>query len=67
MTFWILLAIKCPLESISKPYGRGTAMSTAWGLKIITRNHAADQEIEFSQNRLQGRMAAQTPCRQRGT
>ena len=30
--FWILLAVKCPLESISKPYGRATAMPTAWGL-----------------------------------
>ena len=32
VTFWIFLAVKCPLESISKPYGRATAMPTAWGL-----------------------------------
>ena len=32
MTLWIFLAVKCPLESISKPYGRATAMPTAWGL-----------------------------------
>ena len=27
--FWILLAVKWPLETISKPYGRATAMPTA--------------------------------------
>ena len=35
VTFWILLAVKCPLESISKPYGRATAMPTAWGLSFL--------------------------------
>ena len=32
MTFWILWAVKCSLEKYSKPYGRTTAMSPAWGL-----------------------------------
>ena len=32
VTFWIFLAVKCPLESISKPYGRATTMPTALGL-----------------------------------
>ena len=26
------LAVKCPLENYSKPYGRVTAMPPAWGL-----------------------------------
>ena len=34
MTFWFLLAVKCPLDAISKPYGRATAIPTAWGLKL---------------------------------
>ena len=34
VTFWILLAVKCPLENYSKPYGSATAMPPAWGLKI---------------------------------
>ena len=33
VTFWILLAAKCPLENYSKPYGCTTAMPPAWGLK----------------------------------
>ena len=32
VTFWILLAVKCPLENYSKPYGCATAMPPAWGL-----------------------------------
>ena len=33
VTFWILLAVKCPLKNYSKPYGYATAMPPAWGLK----------------------------------
>ena len=32
---------------------------------IITKNHAADPEKDFSQNRFQSRMAARRPCRER--
>ena len=36
-------------------------------LSIITKNHAADPEKGFSQNLFQSPMAAQRPCRQRGS
>ena len=36
-------------------------------LTIITKNHAADPELGFLQNRFQSRMTAQKPCRQRGS
>ena len=36
-------------------------------LRIITQNHAGDPEKSFQQNRFQSRMAAQRPCRQRGS
>ena len=36
-------------------------------LKLITKNRAADPKKGFSQNRFQSRMAAQRPCRQRGS
>ena len=36
-------------------------------LRIITKNHPADPEIGFLTNRFQSRMAAQRPCRQRGS
>ena len=37
-------------------------------LRIITIHYAADTGKRFfSQNRFQGRMAAQRPCRQRGS
>ena len=32
VTFWILLAVKCPLENYSNPYGYATATPPAWGL-----------------------------------
>ena len=35
MTFWILLAVKCPIENYSKPYGYAKAMPQAWGLKGV--------------------------------
>ena len=35
VTFWILLAVKCPLENYSKPYGRATAMPTAWEFILL--------------------------------
>ena len=35
VTFWILLAVKCPLGNYSKPYGRAMAMSPALGLSLI--------------------------------
>ena len=34
MTFWILLAVKCPLENGSKPYGHATAVPPALGLNF---------------------------------
>ena len=36
-------------------------------LKIITKNPTADPEKGFSQNRFQSPIAAQRPCRQRGS
>ena len=33
--FWILLAVKCPLEHYSKLYGCATAMPPAWGLNYF--------------------------------
>ena len=38
VTFWILLAVKCPLESILKLYGRATAMPPAWELTLRRPN-----------------------------
>ena len=34
VTFWILLAVKCPLENYLKPYGDEAAIPPAWGLII---------------------------------
>ena len=36
-------------------------------LRIITKNHAADPEKGFLKKTLSTRMAAQRPCRQRGS
>ena len=33
VTFWILFAVKFPLENYPKPYGRATAMPPAWRLR----------------------------------
>ena len=35
VTFWILLAVKCPPENYSKPYGRATAMPPACELILL--------------------------------
>ena len=42
-------------------------MAVKINLTIITKNHAADQELGFLQNRFQSPMTAQKPCRQRGS
>ena len=42
-------------------------MPVKMNLRIITKNYAADPEKGFSQNRFQSPMAAQQPCRQRGS
>ena len=42
-------------------------MSVKMTLWIKTKNNAADPEKGFSQNRFQSPMAAQRPCRQRGS
>ena len=46
VTFWILLAVKCPLENYSKPYGCATAIPPAWGLR------KKSEKIDFGRHEL---------------
>ena len=42
-------------------------MAIKMNLRVITKNHAADPEIGFLATLFQSQMAAQQPCRQRGS
>ena len=42
-------------------------MGVKMNLRIITKNRAAELEKGLLKNRFQSRMAAQRPCRQRGS